>query len=411
MRRRHDLVEQQDFALGQEEVSDADLELLTGKAAKDLFSMSRTREGWSLRVKGVAGVLVLDRVTLAIRPKFDVSGEMLLSWLNYATTPHSREVDRRRTWSPGASGLVDLIITAFLHECRTLLRGQLRKDYRRRETVDVVLRGRLDFAKQATRRFGVLDKLHVTAFDRQIDVWENQVCGAALLRAARLAGSTVLSRDAADLATQFPTCTTTAARAALARARHHRMNHRYQPAHAWAGILLNAGGVSDLLAAGSLTAGSLLLDMNRLWEAVVRRMVVDAARLAGATVVAGTGANATRVHRPGHSSSTLMPDVLVRSRSGLLAVDAKYKRFDRHAVHRDDIYQLLAYASAYRAPGIPRAVIVHPTCGVPVNQRQRVEFRLSPLAHIDVVGTAVDQHPADGVPRLAEALFGQSEVT
>jgi 5-methylcytosine-specific restriction enzyme subunit McrC len=336
---------------------------------------------------------------------------MLLSWLSYAATSHSREVDRRRTWLPGSSGLVDLIISAFLQECRTLLRGQLRKDYRRQESVDVVLRGRLDFAKQATRRFGALDKLHVTAFDRQIDVWENQVCGAALLRAARLTDSAALSRDAADLATQFPTCATTAARAALTRARHHRMNRRYQPAHAWAGILLNAGGASDLLAAGSLTAGSLLLDMNRLWEAVVRRMVVDAARTTGASVVASTGTNATRVHRPGHSTSMLKPDVLVRSDSGLLAVDAKYKRFDRHAVHRDDIYQLLAYASAYRSPGTPRAVIVHPTGGDPVNQRQRVELRQSPLAHIDVIGVAVGKHPADGVPQLAEALFSQSEVT
>jgi 5-methylcytosine-specific restriction enzyme subunit McrC len=328
---------------------------------------------------------------------------MLLAWLSYAAA-HSRTVKGRRTWAKGAVNLVDLIIAAYLEECRALVRGQLRKDYVRQDDVDVVLRGRLDFARQATQRFGMLDKLHVRTFDRRVDVWENEVCGAALVHAARITGNGGLRRDAGELAALFPSCSPMSARATLARARHHRMNLRYLPAHSWAGLLLNSGGVADLLSPGELGTDSLLLDMNRLWETVVRRMVTAAAKSAGASVVPSTKELATRVGQPGHRSSTFHPDVLVRD-SGLLAVDAKYKRYDQHAVSNSDVHQLLTYASSYGSGGVPRTVIVHPSGADTATRRVSVRGPAGSLGVIDVVGLSVAESPEANVLRLAGFLF------
>lgn len=71
------------------------------------------------------------------------------------------------------------------------------------------------------------------------------------------------------------------------------MNNRYQPAHIWAALLLGGGGFSDLLVEGTQQAESLLVNMNRLWEAVVRRLAEEAASLRWLTLPGHRGS----VHR------------------------------------------------------------------------------------------------------------------
>ncbi|TWP48088.1 hypothetical protein FKR81_29340 [Lentzea tibetensis] len=185
MRPVREVVEYDDIPL---EPSDHDLELLTHPDLRGYFSLRRTRKGWTLKVRSAAGVLVLDCAELRISPKIPISGEMLLHWLHwlhYATKPYNTTVDQPRRWDVEGTYFTDLVVQAFLDECRILLRNQLRKDYVREEDVQNVLRGRLDVVKQASQRYGMLDRLHVRTFDRRVEVWENEVCGAALRYAAR----------------------------------------------------------------------------------------------------------------------------------------------------------------------------------------------------------------------------------
>lgn len=142
------------------------------------------------------------------------------------------------------------------------------------------------------------------------------------------------------------------------------MNNRYQPAHTWAALLLGGGGFSDLLAEGPQQAESLLVNMNRLWEAVIRWLAAEAATILGGSAVHSTGDRSIVVREQDRATRSFQPDVLLRLRpddQSHLPVDAKYKRYDQHAVAPDDIHQLLTYAHSYRSSGqIPRALIVHP---------------------------------------------------
>jgi 5-methylcytosine-specific restriction enzyme subunit McrC len=235
-----------------------------------------------------------------------------------------------------------------------------------------------------------------------------------LTRGALLARSAELARAARDVAAGFPPCREhprTVLRW-LATARYHRMNRRYQAAHTWASLLLGGGGVSDLLAEGSERAESLLINMNRLWEAVVRRLSEQAAEHQGGAFAPTTGQRSIVVHEEGHTSRPFQPDVLLRLRPddpALLPVDAKYKRYDEDSVSAGDIHQLLTYAHAYQSDTlVPRAVIVHPSEAGTARRAITVGAPSGPLGAIDVVGLDVRRSPAECVTELRQALTAAS---
>ncbi|MFI1924345.1 hypothetical protein [Streptomyces sp. NPDC020377] len=180
---------------------------------------------------------------------------------------------------------------ALLEQCEQLVREGLRRDYVPRQSLEPVLRGRLDFAAQVSRRYGQLDQLHVRAFDREPDIWDNRVLGTALRVARTLATQADLVRDLHTIADAFPQAPTPdAALRALDRTRYTRLNARYRTAHIWARLLLRGGGVTDLLTDHGSMADGLLLAMPALWEAVVRRVATEAAAPHGGHLVPSSGA-------------------------------------------------------------------------------------------------------------------------
>lgn len=376
------------------ELTVADQCLLTDPELSKYFRPQRTAQGWTVRIQGVTGTLRLDNAVLRVKPKIEISGEMLLHWLHYVVNRSHPIHPHKRTWDVDGSYFSDMVVEAFLNECRTLVSGQLRKDYQRHESVDPVLRGRLDVAKQATRRFGMVDRLHVRTFDRTADIWENQVCGAALHHAARTADDLKLRTEAKQLAARFPLCSIDVARTTLARAQHNRLNQRYRRAHTWAEVLLRSGGVSDLFLPRELVGDSHLLVMHVLWERLVHRMV-DSETIDG-----------VHVKRPAANSVPFRPDAVTRATGGRLAIDAKYKDYDTRNVSREDIHQLLTYASAYRMAGtdVLRAAIVHPSAATTGQREIKVSFGGKPLAVIDLIGVDVSQRPEQNAISLRSLL-------
>lgn len=413
-RRRTSIREYESAELADEELTARDLDVLQTLGQSELLSLRRLRGSWEIHVKAVVGLLTLDRTVLEFRPKTMVSGEQVVAWIRYALALPTH-VELPRGWSTAPSGLRDLVIAALVAECRVLLRDQLRRDYRRHDSVEPVLRGRLDIAAQVSRRFGQVDRLHVRTFDRDVAIWENLACHAALARATRVTESPELARAARDVAAGFPPCQADRRTVLrwLATARYHRMNQRYRAAHTWASLLLGGGGVSDLLAEGSERAESLLINMNRLWEAVVRRLSEQAVEGQGGGLAPVTGRQSIVVHEGGHTSRSFQPDVLLRLRPddpALLPVDAKYKRYDADPVYADDIHQLLTYAHAYQsATLVPRAVIVHPSGAGTVRRAVTVGAPAGPLGAIDVVGLDVRRAPAECVTELSQALTATSQ--
>lgn len=377
------------------DVTEADKRMLLDPQLRKHFTLLPVSDdGWAVKADDVVGVLRLDNGVIEIRPKIAITGDVLLDWLHYALDPHRSFHHSRRTWDVGGTYFTDMVVAAFLNECAMLSRGQLRRDYQRHESVDGVLRGRLDVAKQATRRYGMVDRLHVRTFERTADIWENQVCGAALRHAARTAESEDLRTEALRLLARFPSCSNSAALATLARARHNRLNHRYRAAHTWAGVILRSEGVRDLYLRRELVGDSQLLDMPVLWERVVHQMVDSAA------------ITPVDIRRPDTKSVPFKPDAVVVTAGGRLAVDAKYKNYDTGTVDRNDIHQLLTYASAYRLTDtdLLRAAIVYPSTSRTGKRLINVDFGGRRLAVIDLIGVDVAVRPEDSSTVLRELL-------
>ncbi|ANZ34893.1 hypothetical protein BBK82_01155 [Lentzea guizhouensis] len=368
-------------------LTEADLWKFDDPTLSKYFTPRPTAKGMTLKVNKVVGLLKLDNADLVIEPKIPVSGDMLLHWLHYATNKDHPISSQKRRWDTDGAYFPDMAVEALLDECRTLLRDQLRKDYQPSNTVEPAIRGRLDLTRQATHRYGMLDRLHVRTFDRTAQIWENEVCGAALQHAAKTAANPQLRQQARQLAVKFPSCTTEAARTALARSWHNRLNLRYRAAHAWAEVVLRAGGVSDLFLPRTLVGDSHLMVIEKVWERVVHRMAGSATKIDG-----------VKIHRS-HHTATFTPDALV----GQLPVDAKWKDYDQRSVTREDIHQLLTYAHAYQ-PDSPRAVIVHPSTKPTAKHTIDVKHLGRRVAAVDVISVDVAVPPAENSALLQTLL-------
>ncbi|MFP8903186.1 McrC family protein [Streptomyces atacamensis] len=359
--------EHRSLRLHRDQLTEADLRTLTLLRDNGKIGLRETREGWILTARSTVGVLALDRVRLALSPKLDIPGDQLITWLCYAQgTPVPHEPTVRR-WLVGESGYVDIALSALLAECLHLLHCGLRRDYRRMDRVEPVLRGRLDVRAQATRRYGAVDQLHVQTFERDVRIWENLVCGAALSAAADLATDPALAHALRDTAARFPRPTPPGdAPRMLARARYTRLNGHYRLAHAWARLVLavEQGGVTDLLTERGLRADSMLLNMDVLWERVVRRMAHHAAtEFGGRHVSSADGRGIKTTGDIDKARKPFAPDVLLSfpaPQPRFLPIDAKYKTYAEKAVNSEDRHQLLTYIAGYTTPDAPLAAIVHP---------------------------------------------------
>ncbi|ONK12162.1 hypothetical protein [Streptomyces sp. MP131-18] len=365
--RREQIVvpEHKSVHVNRSQVTAADVERLRRLRGKGRLGLRETPSGWTLSARAIVGVLVLDRLRLVLGPKVDIPGEQLITWLCYAQgTPVPHEPTLRR-WLIGDSGYAGIALAALLAECRKLLHEGLRLDYAPVTRVEPVLRGRLDVRAQVTRGHGAVDRLHVRTFERGHDIWENQICAAALSRAITHATDRALAGELAKIARRFPAPPTAGeASGMLLRARYNRLNQRYRPAHNWARLILNGGGVTDLLTERGLRADSMLLNMNVLWERVVRQMARDiAAEFGGECQGRTDDPGITTSGDIGKPGEPFVPDVLVRLPGDpprFLPVDAKYKAYAGERVDATDRHQLLTYIAGYAAPDTPLAAVVHP---------------------------------------------------
>lgn len=397
--------------LAESQLTPRDVDRLHALQTHGRLGLEQTPAGWRLKAGATVGLLVLDRIRLVMEPKFAISGDRLMGWLAYALGAPAPLPVTSRHWATDPEGYADLVATALLEQCERLLREGLRRDYVRRQNLEPVLRGRLDFVAQTTGRYGQLDKLHTHTFDRETEIWDNRVLATALQVARALTTSPELARDLHTIADAFPKAPPAdAALRALDRTRYTRLNGRYRPAHTWARLLLRGGGVTDILSDHGIAADGLLLAMPALWEAVVRRLVTDAAVPHGGHAVPSNGAAGITVRGDLGSTSAFRPDVLLnlpdRDPKGhmLLPVDAKYKRYDRHGVAAADVHQLLTYSAGYTSGHDRRALIVHPSTGGHSHRILTVDSPRGCLGNVHVLGIDTQTPPQEAAAWVGSVL-------
>jgi 5-methylcytosine-specific restriction enzyme subunit McrC len=129
--------------------------------------------------------------------------------------------------------------------------------------------------------------------------------------------------------------------------------------------------VDDLFAHGETQSFSFLIDMNRLFERFVARLLEwllppDVFRITCQVPFNSVIWNVMSQR----SYSRIVPDVMVEARQGArsrVTIDAKYKRYDDRRLDEADIYQTFLYAYALGTAEVgrlPVSFLLYPTSSV-----------------------------------------------
>lgn len=345
------------------------------------------RDGLRITSRSWIGVVRFEGFEVRVVPKVAGGNLGVLRMLEYASglTALSRLESERTLDVAKAGRLVDLLGLLLAEASTRLVRDGLLSDYVTREETLTTMRGRLRVDAQVRRRFGQVDQLECRFDELETDVVENRLLAAGLAVARRvcvdpgvrrkvirqhLILSEVCDADAFD------------PQSAGLELAYHRRNEHYRTAHSLAWLFVRALAVNDLYAPGSAGSFAFLLDMNKLFEDFVTRLLIDAAAGTGVTVRAQRRDRRLIVEEPlDKPYAAVIPDILLESIDGAgrrrIPVDAKYKLYDESKLDPADVYQTFFYAFAYARPvdrelDQVRAFILYPESADGAGTRLRV---------------------------------------
>lgn len=313
------------------------------------------RDGIRIQTFAHVGVVNLGDFIVQIEPKMIGGSKVLAGLIDYAAG-----IDKIHLYSelwdslPVGAHLLDLYVLFFVQSCEDLLRRGLLSGYVQFEDELPVVRGRILVREQLLERFGQIDKIHCRFDERVEDVWENQLLVRALGACRRLVTNAKLGARIRRILDVFG-ARCSPRKLNLARVRreraYHRMNSHYRGSHELAILLLDALGIDDSFDYGSASVYTFLLDMNRLFERFVSRLLQDTFQQTKWSVdTQHRDTNVVVNYETGRSYSSIRPDILLKSRQPLarqLPMDVKYKLYENKKISTGDIYQLSTYAQAF----------------------------------------------------------------
>jgi len=303
-------------------------------------------EEYELRAGSVVGTIVLPTLRLLIRPKVGLRnlffllgyGVELTSWAE-ERFPYEEDPD-----------LLKAVAYIFEAEVSRAARQGLIRGYQARQETLTTLRGRIDIANQIRTRQGRSFPLECAFEEYTEDIELNRVVKAAIRRLLQVPGlgSDVVRVlrfrhrifDEVAPATYGP--------GAVPEVGFNRLNEHWRPAAELARLVLNEGSLRDQV--GSTLGISFTVDMNKLFERFVEKVVREEARRAGYQL-------ASQQHRLLAEGITIIPDLILRKSGRYLAVgDAKYKEIESDKLPEADLYQMLAYCVSL---GLPSGLLIY----------------------------------------------------
>ena len=248
--------------------------------------------------------------------------------------------------------LLEVLVRLFADRLLAAVRRGLPQRYRPREEDLPLLRGKLDVRRQIARHAVRADRLACRFDELSVDTPFNRVLKAAVRRLAPLTRSAENQRKLAELAARFE-FVGDSSDPLRERVFLDRTNSAFHRLHGFACLFL--GGDWQNTTSGNQQGFALLFPMNELFEEFVgRSMRVALAPRSVRLQHAGEHA----LDRPQGPLFTLKPDIVV---DGDIVIDTKWKKLlpdePKAGVHQSDVYQMLAYARAYKAR---RLVLLYP---------------------------------------------------
>ena len=302
------------------------------------------RATYVLKPGSTVGAVEFGDLSVLIRPKIPIP--QLLSLACYAMgvfkTQETRLFDFKEEEALPDTLALALVSTARRAFARGMLHG-----YRTEEEALYTVRGRIMFAEQIRRRFGIPLPVEVRYDEFTDDIQENQLVKAA---AARLGGMRLRSREArvglgwiaAMLdnvsPVEFPPND-------VPEVSFDRLNEHYRGVVGMSRLILRHSAFES--GRGRVRAAGFLMDMNKLFQEFVTQALRDALGVSESVFIERS-IGSLDVER----EVRLRPDLTWWYGGNYVFVgDAKYKYIRDGNVPNADLYQLLAYVSALDLPG------------------------------------------------------------
>jgi 5-methylcytosine-specific restriction enzyme subunit McrC len=363
------------------------------------LSIEEMQGGLRVRATSWVGLVQLGAIQLHVVPK--LAGEYLglvrlLEWLGGLDELTELESDPHIDLA--GTHLLDLVALLLVREVERVLRRGARADYVVHEDALPVLRGRLLFDRQLRRRQGRLDRLECRYDERSADIFDNRLLLAAAERCATRTEQIGIRRRATRVRARLAQiCDARDVSLPRRPVSYDRLNSYYRQVHdlAWL-VLEGTQGLDDLYVSGDTRSFAFLLDMNRIFERFVERILLRAVTPRGVHLsFQRRSGSVVRRADTGSTYSQLIPDILASTDDppATWPIDAKYKRYSERRVDPSDIAQVFLYATSLgvrQDGGPPHALIVYPA--------ESQELERLPLAVHRVGGKELATVAALGVP-------------
>lgn len=315
----------------------------------------------SVKFSQYAGLVRIGDRLLEILPKVEDSKSDIVSsremFLRMLALADNADIHLGRDVAQGDSTqtLLEVFIRAFFDTLASLIRGGLLRQYRSVDDDLHVIRGRLQIERQVMTHSMRFDRLACQFDELTTDnVW-NRALRYALYVLKPWIGNGELTRRWFELSAALSDIELVPVTSAVIDTyRFDRQVSHYRPAMRWAAWIIRQ--LSPNLRAGESASCEMLLDMNRLFESAVAVSIQARAEDGGCAVLRQDTSKflATLSKANLKQVNGLRPDIVVRKGSATVAIaDTKWTRvgMDKNGYLVPDnahMYQMLAYASAYR---------------------------------------------------------------
>ena len=307
----------------------------------DREDMDGPQPMYRLTAGSTVGAVDIGELSVLIRPKIGIP--KMLSMACYATGAFKPQEIRTFDFEEERA-LPDTLALALTSAARRAFSRGLLHGYRRREEALQTVRGRIRFAEQLRRRYGVPVPIEVRYEEFTDDVLANRLVKAAAVRLSsmRLRSSRGIRWVAGVLGNvsevEYP-------QAAVPEVTFDRLNLHYRDVVELSRLILRHGAFEARR--GVIRASGFLMDMNVVFQEFAIQALRDSLGVSNRALRSEQSVAFDQGRRV-----FLRPDMSWwDGRMCTFVGDAKYKNLTGRRVPVGDLNQLLAYATALALPG------------------------------------------------------------
>ena len=304
------------------------------------------RDAYILKPGSTVGALEIGDLSVRIRPKLSIQRVLYL-----ASQAMGIVTFRDETFGfDEAATPIEVLAPAFVAAAQQAFSNGLLNGYHNVEESLTTVRGRINFAEQIRRRYGIPLPVEVRYDDFTEDVLPNRLVKAASKRLASMRIQDArwrrgLGHVEATLANvtlaQFPSREVPAVE-------FDRLNAHYRDVVELSRLILRLTALDAVR--GNVRASGFLMNMNDIFQEFLTRALRGELGLSEKNFRSDSGGAVTHLDTAGRIS--LRPDFSWwESGNCVFAGDAKYKITEDGQGKNADLYQALAYATALEVPG------------------------------------------------------------